>query len=463
MSARAPSSSEPAPTWLQWVRNHTDRSIVELQRLVRQRSISSQDDGMQGCADEVVRMLEERGFRVETWETPGHPIIFAERRGRSDATVLFYNHYDVQPPEPYEAWSHPPFDAVVKDGLMHGRGTGDHKSSFVARLMAIEALLKEGELPCTVKFIVEGEEEIGSPNLAEAVRVHAEKLEADAGLYSGGAIDEQERPVIRAGSKGMCYVELSVRAARVDLHSRWAAVVPSAAWRLIEALAAIKDPASGEIRIQGFHDAVRGPDDADRAELAKQPLDEAYVLQDFAARRLIDDVQGTQAAERLQFSSTCNISGLTSGYQGVGMKSVLPAVASAKIDMRLVPDQRASDVYEKLRAHLDELGFDDVETTLLAAIDPGKASLDEPVIEALKEAARRAYGREPIVQPLTPGSGPRYVFAEHVGLHIVSDAGSSYHGAGHHSPKEHIRVDDYLRNIEHIGWFLAAFGGEARE
>ena len=446
--------------WLRYVRDQRERSIAELQRLVRQRSISSQNDGVLQCAALVEQMLAERGFSTEVWETPGAPVVFGELRGSSDRTLLFYNHYDVQPPEPYEAWAYPPFGAEIHDGRMHGRGTGDHKSSFVARLMAVEALRAQGELPLTVKFIVEGEEEIGSPNLAAVVADQAERLRADAGLYSGGAMDEHDNPVIRAGSKGMCYVELRCRTVDTDLHSRWAAVVPSPAWRLLEALRSIKDPATGRVLINGFYDGIEPPDAADMAELARQPMDDTFVRTDFGAERLIDDLTGIDATTRLLFSPTCNISGLSAGYQGPGMKSVLPAQASAKVDMRLVPWQDAHDIYAKLRAHLDEHGFEDVETTLLGTINPGKAKLSEPIIRTLREAARRAYPGEPVVHPITAGSGPRYIFADHLDLHIVSDAGCSYHGAGHHSPKENIRVEDYLRNVEHIGWLLTLFAQE---
>lgn len=446
--------------WLSYAKANEDRSISELQRLVRQRSIASQNDGMQACAEMVEAMLRERGFATEVWETPGYPVIFGEIKGESDASLLFYNHYDVQPPEPYEAWAYPPFGAEIHDGVMHGRGVSDHKSSFVARLMAVEAMLQQGPLPVGIKFIVEGEEEIGSPNLSAVVAKHADKLRADAGLYSGGAMDEHDRPVIRAGSKGMCYVAIRSRTVDTDLHSRWATVVPSPAWRLLEALRCIKDPATDRILIEGFYDAIEPASDDDMAEIAKYPMDEAFILDDFGAKTLIGGVRGVDASRQYLFSPSCNISGLTAGYQGPGMKSVLPAEASAKVDMRLVPWQDAHDIYAKLRAHLDKHGFEDVETELLGTINPGKAGLDEPIIRTLREAARRAYPGDPVVQPITAGSGPRYIFAEHLGLHIVADAGCSYHGAGHHSPKENMRVVDYLRNVEHIGWLIELFGQE---
>ena len=444
-------------TWQQYLQENETRSIEELQRLVRQRSISSQGIGMREGAELVAAMLLERGFTTEIWDTPGAPVVFGELKGESDEALLFYNHYDVQPPEPYEAWEHDPFGAEIKDGLMHGRGTGDHKSSFVARLMAIEALQQEGPLPLTIKFIVEGEEEIGSPNLAEVVKNNAARLRAAAGRYSGGAMDENDNPVIRAGSKGMSYVELKVRSANIDLHSRWAAVVPSPVWRLVDALRTIKDPATDRILIEGFFDDVEGFDDADRFELRNHPLDDEFVLNDFGIDSFLGGVTGLDASEKLLFSPTCNISGLKAGYQGEGSKSVLPSEASAKLDLRLVPKQDAADIVRKLRAHLDKHGFTDVEITQLGAINPGRARLHEPIIRSLREAAVRAYPGEPVVQPIAPGSGPRYIFADHLGINLVADAGCSYHGAGHHSPRENIRVIDYLRNAVHIGWLIKLF------
>lgn len=455
-----PMEEQKLEPWLEYAKENESRAIAELQRLVRQRSISSQNDGIVECAALVRQMLDERGFTTEIWETPGHPVVFGELKGTGPRSILFYNHYDVQPPEPYEAWDYPPFGAEIHDGLMHGRGTGDHKGSFVARLMAVEALLQEGPLPLTVKFIVEGEEEIGSPNLAEVVKANAERLRADAGLYSGGAMNEKDNPVIRAGSKGMCDVVLRCRTSNVDLHSRWATVVPSPAWRLIEALNCIKDARTGQVLIEGFYDDVEGPDADDLAEIARQPMDDEFVKHDFGVKALIDNVAGAAATERWLFSPTCNISGLRAGHLGPGTKNVLPAEAWVKLDMRLVPRQDAKDIYAKLRAHLDKHGFHDVETELLGTINPGKAKLSEPIIRTLRDAAKRAYPGEVVVQPITAGSGPRYIFADHLDLPLVSDAGCSYHGAGHHSPKENLRVIDYLRNIEHIGWLLKIFAEE---
>lgn len=447
--------------WREYIASNADRAVAELQKLVRQESVSSYGAGIVECADLVREMLEERGFHTEVWRSGGHPVVYGSLPGSGPKTVLFYNHYDVQPPDPVDAWEYPPFSATVADGLMHGRGTGDHKSSFVARLMAIEALRREGPLPVTVKFIVEGEEEIGSPNLAAVVKAHASELAADAALYSGGALDERDAPVIRAGSKGMCYVELSVRSLDVDMHSRWAAVVPSPAWRLVEALRCLKDPVTDSVLVDGFYEHIEPADEHDLAEIATQPLDSDVMRASFGVAELIGGVEGVEATERLLFSPTFNISGITAGYGGPAMKSVLPAEASAKLDIRLVPWQDAGSVYAKIRAHLDKHGFQDVETKLLGALNPGKAKLSDPIIRTLKEAARRAYPQDVVVHPITAGSGPRYIFADLLGLHLVSDPGCSYHGAGHHSPRENIRLRDYLRNIEHIGWLLKLFAEEA--
>ena len=236
-----------------YLETHMDESIAELSRLVAQPSVGAQNLGMQECAALVAGMLRQRGFTTSVMPTSGAPVVFGERKGSSDKTLLFYCHYDVQPPEPLELWETPPFEPSLRDGKLFGRGVGDDKGHLVARLFAVDALLSTlGELPCTVKFIIEGEEETSSIHLHEFVRANLQRLKADGCIWEFGGVDHTETPVQYLGLRGICYVELSVETAATDVHSGLGgSIFPNAAWRLVWALNSLKNP-DELIRLPGF-------------------------------------------------------------------------------------------------------------------------------------------------------------------------------------------------------------------
>ncbi len=330
---------------------HLDESLTELTRLVAQPSVAAQNRGMEPCAEMVAVMLRARGFATEILPTGGAPAIVAERAGRSEKTLLIYNHYDVQPAEPLELWTSPPFEATRRDGKLFGRGVSDDKGHLVARLFAIDAMLAAwGELPCRVKFVIEGEEEVGSVHLPAFVRAHKQRLAADACLWEFGGVDHREVPMQYAGLRGICYVELSVETASTDIHSGLGgSIFPNAAWRLTWALATLKDR-DERIRIPGHYDSVRKPTARDRELMAALPEVAGEYRERYGVAKFLRGLEGgvdLRVAE--VFEPTCTICGLTSGYQGAGSKTVLPAQASAKVDFRLVPDQMPEDVLQRSR------------------------------------------------------------------------------------------------------------------
>jgi acetylornithine deacetylase/succinyl-diaminopimelate desuccinylase-like protein len=237
-----------------------DTSLADLARLCAQPSVSASGQGIQECAALVGDMLQARGFGVQVMKTGGNPVVYAERTGRVARTLLFYNHYDVQPPEPLELWESPPFEPTVRDGKMYARGVSDDKGHIACRLAAVDALLEaDGELPCNVKFVVEGEEETSSANLSTFVRGNKELLAADACLWEFGGVNHEGTPVQYAGLRGIAYVELSVQTASIDAHSGLGgSIFPNAAWRLVWALATLKGT-DERIRLPGFYDKVRPP------------------------------------------------------------------------------------------------------------------------------------------------------------------------------------------------------------
>ncbi len=443
----------------EYLESHLGQSLSELSRLVAQPSVGAQNLGIDECAALVADMLNARGFHAEVFQTPGAPIVFGNHTGASSKTLLIYNHYDVQPPEPLELWDSPPFQPAQRGGKLYGRGVGDDKGHIAARLFAIDALLATGsQLPCQVKFIIEGEEETSSASLFAFVDQNRQLLQADACLWEFGGVDEREVPMQYLGMRGISYVEFSVQTASTDVHSGLGgSIFPNAAWRLTWALATLKGP-DERIRIAGFYDDVRPPSSRDRELLNALP----EIAAEYKSRYGINEfVKGLTGGEELRleevFSPTCTICGLTSGYQGPGSKTVLPARASAKVDFRLVPDQDPSDILRKLRSHLDAEGFSDVEITDLGGDRPARTDPDDPFVQLVARTAEDVYGMPMQLVPLVGGSGPSYPFVHDLGLPVAT-AGISHPDSRAHAPNENIRIDLYLKHARHMARIIGELG-----
>jgi acetylornithine deacetylase/succinyl-diaminopimelate desuccinylase-like protein len=440
------------------IRGNLDLSLRELARLCEIPSISAQGTGMRECAELVRDMLTERGFEARIIATDGHPVVFGERGGRADRTLLLYNHYDVQPPEPLELWDTPPFEPSRRDGQMFARGVSDDKGHLQARLAAIDALLKvEGELPCNVKFIVEGEEETGSVHLPEFIRGHKQMLEAEACLWEFGQVDQNGIPIQHAGMRGICYVELSVRTASRDSHSGLSgSIFPNAAWRLIWALRSLKG--SDEIiRLPGFYDRVVPPTERDIELMELNPDPGEHLRKLYGVGEFIKGLEDGLELKREQiFVPTCTVCGVTAGYQGAGSKTVLPARASAKVDFRLVPDQRPDEVLEQLRIHLDQHGFDDIEIEWLGGGPPGRTDPDDPFLQMVVATAEPVYGVPQLIKPMSGGSGPNHAFLHDLGVPVAT-AGIGYPDSNAHAPNENIVIENFVNGVRHTARILDGF------
>jgi len=435
-----------------------ERNLAELNTLCAQPSISAQNSGMTECAELVRRMLAARGFTTRILPGEGHPVVFAERGGRSPQTLLFYNHYDVQPPEPLDLWETPPFEPSRRDGKLFARGASDDKGHILCRLAAIDAFLElEGDLPCRVKFLIEGEEEIGSVHLPDIIQEHKDLLAADACLWEFGGVDQEDIPVQVAGLRGILYVELSVRTANRDAHSGLGgSIFPNAAWRLTWALNSLKGP-DEHIRLPGFYDAVVQPSPTDLELLAALPDPAATYLREYALPGFLKGLTGGDNLKREEiFSPTCTICGLTSGYQGPGSKTVLPASARAKVDFRLVPEQDPDEVLSSLRKHLDAEGFDDVDIKPLGYNKPARTNLQDPFLRMVVETARNVYGQPQRLVPMSGGSGPNYPFLHLLNIPVAT-AGIGYPGSQVHAPNENIRIDDFVRGAQHTALIMDVF------
>jgi acetylornithine deacetylase/succinyl-diaminopimelate desuccinylase-like protein len=443
-----------------YLTDHLDESIAELSRLCAQPSVSAQNWGLGECAELTASMLRQRGFETTIMATKGAPLVYAERRGRSRKTLLFYNHYDVQPAEPLELWDSPPFEPSLRDGKLYARGVSDDKGHIVSRLFAIDALLaRDGELPCGVKFVIEGEEETSSANLKPFVEQNVELLRADACVWEFGGVDFQETPMQYLGLRGICYVELSVETAAQDVHSGLGgSIFPNAAWRLTWALASLKGPGE-RIRIPGHYDRVRQPSKRDRELMAALPETSGEYKQRYGLGGFLRGMEGGVELRLAEvFEPTCTICGLTSGYQGPGSKTVLPARASAKVDFRLVPDQTPEEVLANLRKHLDREGFGDIQIAYLGGEAPARTDPDDPFVRLVVDAAEEPYGRKMQIVPMVGGSGPNHIFIEKLGVPVVT-SGVGHPGAQAHAPNENLRLDLYLKGAQHVARILGEFGG----
>ncbi len=440
------------------IQQNLQASLGDLSRLCAQPSIAAQNIGMVECAELTAELLRARGFEVQILPTKGFPVVYAERKGRADRTLIFYNHYDVQPPEPLDLWDSPPFEPTLRDGKMFARGVSDDKGHIICRLAAIDAFLQsEGDLPCNIKFLIEGEEEIGSINLPEFIGDNLDLLAADACIWEFGGVDHEGTPGQVAGLRGICYVELAVRSASLDAHSGLGgSIFPNAAWRLIWALNSLKGP-DEHIRLPGFYDRVLPPSKSDLELIAQFPdmADEYRSTYDLSG--FLKNIEG--GAELLReeiFSPTCTVCGLTSGYQGPGSKTVLPALASAKVDFRLVPDQDPEEVVLQLQNHLDNEGFHDVEVTYLAGENPARTDLDDPFLHLVVETAEDVYGVPQRILPMSPGSGPNHPFIHDLKVPVAT-AGISYPKANIHAPNENIVIDNFVSGVRHTVRIMAEF------
>ncbi len=429
---------------------HPDEARTLLETLCRQPSVVAQGTGMPEMADLTESVLKDAGFVTQRLYAEGAPpAIFGEQRGRSPFTLLLYNHYDVQPAEPLELWETPPFEPTVRDGKLYARGAADNKGEIAARLAAIHALrAANGDLPITIRWLIEGEEEIGSPHFAVVAERYADLLKADGCFWEGSGFGPDGRPQLVLGTKGLLYVQLDVQGTGSDAHSGSAPILPSAAWRLVQALATLRDP-SGRIMIPGFFDDVRPPSEAELAAIADMPDLDNEMRQAYGVERFVDGLSGSALRERLAFAPTCNIAGLLSGYTGEGAKTVLPAHASVKIDFRLVPEQQPEKILVALREHLDAQGYDDITITVHGSAEPVVTPLDDPFVQRIAAIAGRFAEKPAVKTPLVGGTLPLLgSLRRFVGVPGLAAPGNpTYWNNRMHAPNEHIRLADLTQAV----------------
>ncbi|MBI3626217.1 MAG: M20/M25/M40 family metallo-hydrolase [Candidatus Rokubacteria bacterium] len=430
----------------QYVEANRGRFIAELLTLLRQPSISAQNVGVTECAELVLRFMSEAGVDARLIPTAGYPVVFGQVLAPGAArTVLIYGHYDVQPPEPLEEWKTPPFEPSLRNGRIYARGAGDNKGQMFAHLKAVEAVLQtRGRLPVNVKLCFEGEEEISSRNLPGFVGANRELLAADMVYASDGPM-HASGPIVFFGCRGLLYLELTARGAKRDLHSgNYGGVAPAPAAHLARALASLWTD-RGKVAVGGFYDRVRKPSRADRRALQAIP---------FAAKSVREDLGCPPATaadaggyyRRLLIQPNLNIAGLTAGYQGPGSKTIIPHMARAKLDARLVMDQDPDEIEDKIRLHLKRRGFGDIEVKRLGAVPPSRTPMDHPLGRAVVRAVKQAWGRRPILFPNLGGTIPDYLFTQVLGLPSVW-VPYAPHDEANHAPNESITIEGFMNGI----------------
>ena len=436
------------------VESKRDGLLDELEEFLRMPSISAREgEDFRECAAWVAGKLEEAGAEARLMETDGHPVVYAEA-GEGSRTLLSYGHYDVQPPEPLELWESEPFEPTVRDGGLYARGVADDKGDVLARIQALRLCQEErGPLPFKLKFLIEGEEEVGSPNLAPFVRDNAELLSADACLWEAAWKDEAGRPVIFCGTKGMAYVELRARGPSYDLHSMYGGIAPNAAWRLVQALGTIKDE-RGNITLDGLDELAEEPSKEDLAAISKIPFDAEGLKGSWGIDAFDRDLSGEEALYEMLLRPTANIAGIMAGYTGPGSKTIVPSQAFVKIDFRLVAGQSPGPVVGLIRSHLRKRGFDDIEVVDLHGVEAAKTPVDSPVVRTAVETWEDLGHPAASVYPTIGGSGPTALIATELGIPTVMTGSVANSGSRLHSPNEWVRLDDYF---EAIGYFARLF------
>ncbi|MES0200897.1 M20/M25/M40 family metallo-hydrolase [Mesorhizobium sp. M0011] len=420
-----------------------------LDRLIdylRHPSISAENVGIAEVGALLVEMLTGIGLETSLVPTAGHPMVVARwEKAPGKPTVVLYGHYDVQPADPIEKWHTPPFEPTIRGGRVYARGAGDNKGQHFAQLLAIESHLKvHGALPCNVILLLEGEEEIGSPNIADFVRANKNILKADLAVTADGPRHASGAPVIKFGSRGEVSFELRCRHANSDLHSgNYGGVVPNPIWTLVHLLGTMKN-ADGEITIEGFHDEIEAPSQEELTAVKRLPLDIEAFKQKLDLSRL-DAPEERPFYERLCFRPTLTINGFHGGYGGAGAKTVLPSEAFAKCDIRLVEAQDPSDIFRKVADHVEKHA-PDVQVVAMGDMFPSKTSISSPFTAPLCRAFVAAQGVEPLLIPAGFGSLPGYVFTGILGIPAFVTPYAN-HDEANHAPNENLELNCYYSGI----------------
>ncbi len=448
--------------WKDYQEKYKDRFLDELLELLRIPSVSANSDhkdDMRKCAEKVQqRLLEAGAATARVYETAGHPVVYAEKIvDPSKPTVLVYGHYDVQPPDPLNLWHSGPFEPVIKDGRIYARGSADDKGQFYMHVKALEILSKTNSLENNIKFLIEGEEEVGSPNLAAFVADHKDLLKCDVILISDSSMISMETPSIDIGVRGLAYIQVEVTGANRDLHSGvYGGAVGNPITLLAKMIASCHDE-NNHITIPGFYDDVVESTPEERKLMAAAPYDENEYRNDLGVKELWGE-KGYTTNERTGIRPTLEINGIWGGYTGEGAKTVLPSKAYAKISARLVPNQSSEKITEMLLQYFRKItpAGVTVEAYNLHGGEPYMTPIDSKAYKAAAQAIETTFGKKPI--PVRGGGSIPIcsILEKELGVKIVF-MGFGLDSDNLHSPNEKFDLVNFYKGIETIPYFHKYF------
>ncbi|HNP54604.1 MAG TPA: dipeptidase, partial [Ferruginibacter sp.] len=449
-------------TWKSYQQENQERFLQELLDLLRIPSISAKSEhkaDMVRCAEAIQqRLLEAGADKVDIYPTDGHPIVYGEKIvDPSKPTVLVYGHYDVQPPEPLELWKSGPFDPVIIDGKIFARGSCDDKGQMYMHVKALETMVRTNTLTGNIKFCIEGEEEVGSPNLGKFVTSHKDLLKADCVLISDSAMISLEHPSLDIGLRGLSYIEVEVTGPNRDLHSGvYGGAVANPITILAKMIASLHDE-NNHITIPGFYDDVLIASDAERKLMAEAPYNEDEYKQDLGVKELWGE-KGFSTNERTGIRPTLELNGIWGGYTGEGAKTVLPSKAFAKISARLVPNQQSDKITDLLIKHLEKIAppYVTVKASLHHGGEPYITPIDSKAYQAAAKAIHATFGKDPI--PVRGGGSIPIcaLFEKELGTKVVL-MGFGLDSDNLHSPNEKFDLANFYKGIETIPYFHQYF------
>jgi acetylornithine deacetylase/succinyl-diaminopimelate desuccinylase-like protein len=447
-----------------YIDSRKDDLIADLQSLIRQRSVSAKKQGLEQCAAVVAGIMIKAGINTRILNLPkdgksgdqnnrAPPIVYGEvkakkKSSRPPKTLMFYNHYDVQPEDPIELWDHDPYEGVVEGDYIYGRGSSDDKGELITRIKAVEYYLKIfGDVPCNIKFLVEGEEEIGSVHVGEYLASYHDDLACGGVIWEFGYVNEQNIPIITLGMKGLLFVELISTGPNRDAHSSLAVLIENPAWKLVRALNKLTD-SSGKILITDWYKEVRDLTESEKTFLQTESFDEIRFKTEYGIHSFLNNVQGIEIQRALVSMPTCNIAGMISGYTGEGAKTIIPSTASVKIDFRLVPEMNPTVQFERLKKYLVDNGFDErsLSVRFLHGEAASRTDVNDPFVEAVSESAQEVYGGAKI-SVSSPATGPMDTFSKNLNVPCIS-IGSTFIYSKMHSPNEFARTDLLLKTTK---------------
>lgn len=425
-----------------------DFHMDSLFKLIRQRSISAQNEGILECAELLEGMMQDAGIDTQILETAGYPVVYGEvLHPDNELTVLFYGHYDVQPPEPLELWESEPFEPTIRDGKIYGRGTGDNKGQLIAHVLAVKSLLELYEkLPINVKFLFEGEEEKGSINLAPFAENHKDLLQADIAFTADGPMEGKDQPSVTLGNRGLLYIELNAQGAVRDNHSgNKGNIAPNPAMDLINLIRTMVDE-KGTVLIDGFYEDILTPTDEELKHIQSLPFDPKATAEVIGVDSI--DLSAEEYYKKLCLSPTFNIAGFGSGYTGEGTKTIIPSEAKVKIDMRLAADQNPEKIYKSIQEHVDQFQSDStIVLEHLGGVKPSRTPMHLDIVQKVIHAVELSHDKAPVVLPALGGTGPMYVFTDILEIPSLTIPYANV-DEDNHAPNENIGVKEYLAGIQ---------------